>query len=68
MFLFEEVISGQSTVKLLEYIDEKKSTVSCLNAQFIISVNGIIIRKEDYSSVILTPNDKITVLPLLGGG
>lgn len=68
MYIFEEFISEKDSISLIEYINAKKESFPCFNSQFAISVNNTLVAKNDYDSKILKYNDKITVLPLLGGG
>lgn len=68
MFLFEETISGVDDISLEKYINTKKDNISCLNSQYVIKVNNKIVKRDEFNSTILNLNDKITVLPLLGGG
>jgi molybdopterin converting factor small subunit len=67
MYIFEEFVSERDPISLIEYINKKKS-VPFFNSQFVISINNSLVAKIDYDSTILKYNDKITVLPLLGGG
>lgn len=68
MYIFEEFISEKYPISLIEYINTKKESVPYFSNQFVISVNNILVAKIEYDSTILKYNDKITVLPLLGGG
>ncbi|MDF2615603.1 MAG: hypothetical protein K0Q47_258 [Sedimentibacter sp.] len=68
MYIFEEFVSEKDPICLIEYINKKKESVPCFNSQFVISINNNMVAKIDYDSTILKYNDKITVLPLLGGG
>jgi len=68
MYIFEEFISEKHPISLIEYINTKKESVPYFSSQFVISVNNILVAKIEYDSTILKYNDKITVLPLLGGG
>ncbi|KAF5030658.1 hypothetical protein SDC9_102323 [bioreactor metagenome] len=68
MYIFEEFISEKYPISLIEYINTKKESVPYFSSQFVISVNNILVAKIEYDSTILKYNDKITVLPLLGGG
>jgi thiamine biosynthesis protein ThiS len=67
MYIFEEFVSEKDPISLIEYINKKKS-VPCFNSQFVISINNNLVAKSNYDSTILKYNDKIAVLPLLGGG
>jgi sulfur carrier protein ThiS len=68
MYIFEEFVSEKKSISLIEYINTKKESFPCFNSQFVISINNTLVAKIDYDSTILKYNDKITVLPLLGGG
>lgn len=68
MYIFEEFISEKDSISLIEYINTKKESVPYFSSQFVISVNNILVAKIEYDSTMLKYNDKITVLPLLGGG
>jgi len=68
MWVFEEVIRAEEPLILSEYLNKKNETLASLQTKCLVKLNDTIIDRKEFSTTRLKPNDKILILPLLGGG
>lgn len=68
MWVFEDIIRDEDPLLLSEYLENKSETVSSLRTKYLVKINESIINRKDFNGTRLKPNDRILILPLLGGG